>query len=132
MRHRRRRNALRKEGFSGAVSLRALIMRDPISGSSAHEGTRPHLSVSSRRLPPSATTAATDWVGATLKFGERSARTSSSPNSAANLSVGTVKVYLPHMFYSFGELSAVSFQLSASRLAESHSLPIFYRVMGLL
>src|SRR3712207_8644443 len=38
------------------ISLRALIMRDPISGSSAHEGTRPHLSVSSRRLPPSATT----------------------------------------------------------------------------
>src|SRR5215210_1119500 len=97
MRHRRRRNALRKEGFSGAALLWEKIMRAPISGSSAQEGTRPHLSVSSRRFPHSATTAATDCVGATLKFGERSALTSSSPNSAASLSTGTVKVYLPHI-----------------------------------
>src|SRR3712207_9446312 len=104
MSHRRLRKALRKDGFSGAVSERALIMRDPISGSSAHEGTRPHLSVSRRRLPPSATTAATDCVGATLKFGESSARASSSPNGAASLSVGTVNVYLPHISHPSGEI----------------------------
>ena len=39
---RRRLKAVRKDGFSAAVSERALIMRLPILGSFAQDGTRPH------------------------------------------------------------------------------------------
>jgi hypothetical protein len=36
-------NADRNDGFSATLSLLALIMRDPIAGSFAQDGTRPQL-----------------------------------------------------------------------------------------
>ena len=45
---------------------RALIIREPMPGSSAQGGMSPHLSTSSRLCPPSSSTAATPCVGATL------------------------------------------------------------------
>ena len=58
--------------FSATVSTRALIMREPIEGSLAHEGTSPQTRGASRRRtsPESLTrrskTAGTATVGATL------------------------------------------------------------------
>ena len=42
IRHRRRRKAVRNDGFSASVSPRALIIRLPIDGSLAQDGISPH------------------------------------------------------------------------------------------
>src|SRR5262249_5362969 len=72
-RQRRAASASRNDGFSAAVSARALIRRAPGSGASAQDGTSPQRSrrSSRRRGPPGATggrdtTAATCLPGATL------------------------------------------------------------------
>lgn len=82
-------------GLVVTVSARALIMRDPIDGSFAHDGTRPHRA--RRRLRSSApwdpsasrsgrsTTMRTPSVGATFHDGGRS-RTSSATDSSAKVS----------------------------------------------
>jgi hypothetical protein len=57
------------EGFSAAVSLRALIIREPIAGSFAQPGTKPQVNAA-RSLSSACETMAGIWcVGATLKFG---------------------------------------------------------------
>jgi len=48
-RHRRAANARRKAGFSATVSIRALIIRLPIEGSLAQDGTSPQRSTRSWR-----------------------------------------------------------------------------------
>ena len=61
-------------GFSATVSIRALIIRLPIEGSFAHDGTRPQVRTRSWRSGGSglsfeggrSTTAYTSLVGATL------------------------------------------------------------------
>ena len=52
MRQRRFRKAVLKAAFSVRDSARALIIRSPILGSSAHDGTRPQRICSSTRIPP--------------------------------------------------------------------------------
>lgn len=68
--------AARKAGFSCTVSTRALIMRAPIFGSFAHEGTSPHRRARNWRPARSAPgpagrsrTAGTGSVGATFQLG---------------------------------------------------------------
>ncbi len=70
--------ARRYAGFSATVSIRALIIRLPILGSFAHDGTRPHVTTLSCRWGSAgssagasceggrSTTAYTFLVGATL------------------------------------------------------------------
>lgn len=65
--------AERKEGFSRIVSLRALIILEPILVSLAQDGTKPHRAISRRRsrAPSSkrSATMGTFWVGATFQLG---------------------------------------------------------------
>jgi hypothetical protein len=60
------RIAARKLGFFSTPSARALTSRLPIDGSSAHDGTRPHLSARKVRCPSRRPTASTGVPGATL------------------------------------------------------------------
>ncbi len=59
-----------KDGFSAAVSLRALIIREPIVGSFAQLGTKPQVNAARSLSSVCETIAGIWWVGATLKFGE--------------------------------------------------------------
>ncbi len=61
-------NAERNAPLVATFSARALIMRLPMEGSFAHEGTRPQRIDPSRRVEPSEDVAITRtcWVGATL------------------------------------------------------------------
>ncbi len=67
--HRRCFKADLNEGFSATVSLLALIMRDPMAGSFAHEGTSPQLKFAITFWSARASTTGILCVGATLKFG---------------------------------------------------------------
>lgn len=65
---RRLLKALRNEGFSDAVSLRALIMRLPMARSLDQNGTSPQRSIATSRRPASSTrTTGASCVGAMLK-----------------------------------------------------------------
>src|SRR5660397_127404 len=66
---RRRAKAVRNDGFSAIVSTRALIMREPMAGSLAHEGTRPHFAMSSVAAPSAERMIRTCCMGATLYEG---------------------------------------------------------------
>jgi hypothetical protein len=66
MRHRRRLSAGLYAFLVARVSARALIIFEPTFGSLAHVGTRPQWKASTRRTPPSDSTAYTSLVGATL------------------------------------------------------------------
>jgi hypothetical protein len=66
MRQRRRLNALRKDGLVATVSLRALMSRLPIFGSSAQDGTRPQRSMAAVRTRSAARIVNTGCVGETL------------------------------------------------------------------
>ena len=68
---RRREKGTRKEFFWATVSARALIIRLPILGSLAQNGTSPQCSASRLRAPSRSRTAYTVWVGATLWLGDR-------------------------------------------------------------
>src|SRR5256885_8207534 len=65
-RQRRRCNACRKLGFSATVSTRALIVRCPLLGSLAQEGTNPHRKYPARLCVPSLSTVSICWPGAML------------------------------------------------------------------
>ena len=97
MRHRRFRNALRKEGFSATVSERALIIRLPIPGSLAQEGIKPQRRSPIRRPRSSAATTGTNWVGAMLNLGSYSNSGGGTPKVSMRLDRGTERVYRPHM-----------------------------------
>ena len=68
---RRRVKGTRKAFLWATVSARALIIRLPILGSLAQNGTSPQCRVSRLRAPARSLTAYTVWVGATLWLGER-------------------------------------------------------------
>src|SRR3954465_8245709 len=101
MMHPRRRSDSGGAGFVAPVSARALIMRLPTLRSGAHDGTRPHRNVPSRRVPRlrDSATASTGSVGATFHRGSRSSsRATSSPlNNSANNGGGDVDVKRPHI-----------------------------------
>ena len=92
------RSADRNAGFVATDSARALIIPEPILGSSAHEGTSPHLtSASSRPLPSrAARTVGTICVGAMLYRGDHSTELKTAKISASSAGE-TRKVYRPHM-----------------------------------
>lgn len=68
IRQRRRRKAVRNEGFSANVSALALIILLPMVGSFAQEGIRPQTKKLSWFCPSFGMTA-TGWLGAMLKAG---------------------------------------------------------------
>src|SRR5688572_27157694 len=95
---RRRAKYGRKADLSRRDSARALIIRLPVDGSGAQDGTSPHRNAPSRRPAPVAATASTSSVGATFQRGPRSsATTSSTSNQAATSRNGVVEVYRPHI-----------------------------------
>src|SRR5690242_14567336 len=88
----------RNAGFSGAVSDRALIMRSPMAGSLAHEGTRPQRARATVLGPASSErTMGTSWVGETLKRGESSGNSSTPKRGPRRFGATLVRVYRPHM-----------------------------------
>ncbi len=103
---RRREAAALNAGFWVIVPERALIIRDPIFGSRAHEGTKPHLTWEFSTLTGSESgssrgalsrTTFTVWVGATLYDGDSSSPTVSVTSNAATRSRRLpVDAYRPH------------------------------------
>ena len=75
------------------VSARALIIRLPILGSLAQNGTSPQCRVSRARAPARSRTAYTVWVGATLWLGARarSGGGAAAPKYLANSSGGVAE-----------------------------------------
>src|SRR5699024_10096220 len=104
--HRRRAAAALNAGFSVIVSERALIIREPILGSFAQDGTHPHLTVLLTCRTGSASgcsrgarssTTFTRWVGAMLYDGGSSSPTASVASYAASKSPRVlVLAYRPH------------------------------------
>jgi hypothetical protein len=74
--------AERNDGFSRIVSLRALIIREPILTSFAQDGTKPQRADTSCRAgapsSESSSTMGTSWVGAVFQLGR-----SSSPDGSS-------------------------------------------------
>ena len=94
--------AERKDGFSRIVSLRALIILDPILVSFAQDGTRPHRATSRRRsrVPSSrrSATIGTFWVGPTFQLGPGGLPSTSLASKWLRRSLVALDItYLPHM-----------------------------------
>ena len=81
-----------------AVSERALIVRMPISGSSAQNGIRPHLKATNSRLWLTGCyrIAKTCWAGAMLNL-SGSVGGTGTPNTPAITSARDFSVYRPHI-----------------------------------
>ena len=81
------------------VSARALIIRAPILGSLAQNGTSPQRRVSSRRTPRVSRAACTSWVGAMLWLGSKATPGSGALalKNRASSSGGVLETKRPHM-----------------------------------
>jgi hypothetical protein len=86
-RHRRRRKGTRKEGFSAAVSLRALTHFAAEEVSLDQDGTRPQRKLRSTRMPSRRPTTGASCVGQRLK--DRSKPLSRMASNASAMASGS-------------------------------------------
>ena len=98
IRQRLRRKAERKDGFSAAVSERALIIRLPILASFAHPGISPHLCQASSR-GRSLVTMAICCEGAMLKRCDNVSGVFRRSNTRLNTSACATSTKRPHMLH---------------------------------
>ena len=92
IKHLRFLKAFLKDGFSAIVSARALIMRFPMDGSLAQNGTSPQWNLSSQFSPPWVYIAKISCVGVTLKLAVTSQLARSMGKNCCSSSRSTPKV----------------------------------------
>src|SRR5207248_4579156 len=103
IRQRNRSNAPRNADRCATVSTRALIILSPVSGRSAHDGTRPQHNMSPRGLPSlSVVTASTSSPGATLYLGLNSIDSPIGNRTRTAAGSAVASEYRPHTAASAG------------------------------
>jgi hypothetical protein len=109
--------ATRKEGFSAAVSERALIIREPMVGSLAQRGIKPQWKWVNSGVPDfdEMRMAATGWVGAILYRGAR-VGISRSPKCSAMASPGAINVNRPHILSVYRPVASAAMAVAVATM----------------